>query len=84
MVREFHGVDPVLEYVIVQTVAPYKVYMLPATDRYMAFGEKQLADAISEFKMVRAMGNWGDGWNLKALDLPSWAVKQQERKDLEF
>ena len=84
MVREFHGVDPVFEYVVVQTVAPYKVYMLPAADRYIAYGEKQLADAISEFKMVRAMGNWGDGWNLKALDLPSWAVKQQERKDLEF
>jgi len=77
--KEF-GLDhyPNTSYLIIQTVAPYRSYFLPADKDYHLYGKRLLDKAISIFNATKKENSWDNGWDIQSIGLPAWALKQTE------
>jgi exodeoxyribonuclease VIII len=69
---------PNTTYLIIQTVAPYRSYFVPADKDYHLYGQKLLDKALSIFNMAKREGLWDNGWAIDSIGLPAWAQKQIE------
>lgn len=74
------GLDhyPNTTYLIIQTVAPYRSYFVPADKDYHLYGQKLLDKSLSIFNMAKREGLWDNGWAIDSIGLPAWAQKQIE------
>jgi exodeoxyribonuclease VIII len=69
---------PNTTYLIIQTVAPYRSYFVPADKDYHLYGQKLLDKSLSIFNMAKREGLWDNGWDIQSIGLPAWAQKQIE------
>jgi exodeoxyribonuclease VIII len=69
---------PNTSYLIVQTVAPYRSYFVPADKDYHLYGQKLLDNCIATFNISKDKGLWDHGWAIDSIGLPAWAKKQIE------
>lgn len=65
-------------YLIVQTVAPYRSYFVPADKDYHLYGQRLLDKALTIFNAAKKENGWDDGWAIDSIGLPPWAAKQIE------
>jgi exodeoxyribonuclease VIII len=67
---------PNTTYLVIQTVAPYRCYYVPADKDYHIYGQKLLDKAISIFNMAKKENLWDNGWDMSTIGLPAWAMKE--------